>query len=98
MSELVVKDIDLKKIFCIRIITKPIPNSTADKTKKKNVNDKKLTLSYRNPMDKDNKYRVIHKISAVRSKCNAVFTFIIIVVNIRKKSTEKRLISPMYTS
>ena len=42
---LFVKDIDLKKIFCISIITRPIPNSTADRTKKKKVKERKLTLS-----------------------------------------------------
>lgn len=38
-------------MFWINIITSPIPNSTADNTKKKNVKDKKFKLSYRNPMD-----------------------------------------------
>lgn len=55
LSELVVKDIDLKKTFCINIITKPIPNSTADSTRKKNVSERKFTLSYKKPMDRDNK-------------------------------------------
>ena len=50
------------------MITRPIPNSTADKTRKKNVRDKKLTLSYRKPIDKDNIYKVIQSISAVNSK------------------------------
>ena len=36
---------DLKKIFCSNIMTNPIPNSTADKTKKKKVKDSKLILS-----------------------------------------------------
>jgi hypothetical protein len=40
------KCIDLKKMFCSNMITRPIPNSTADKTKKKNVSDNKLVLSY----------------------------------------------------
>ena len=50
---LLFKDIDLLNIFCISIITRPMPNSTADSTKKKKVNDRKLTLSYRRPIDKD---------------------------------------------
>lgn len=37
--------VDLKNTFWSKIITKPIPNSTADRTKKKKVNDNKLTLS-----------------------------------------------------
>ena len=32
-------------MFCKSNITNPIPNSTADNTKKKNVRDSKLTLS-----------------------------------------------------
>ena len=50
------------------MITRPIPNSTADNTRKKNVNDRKLTLSYKNPIDSDNMYRVIQSISAVSNK------------------------------
>ena len=42
---------DLKNIFCKSIITKPIPNSTADKTRKKNVRDNRLILSYKKPTD-----------------------------------------------
>ena len=33
-------------------ITSPIPNSTADNTKKKNVRESKLRLSYKKPTDK----------------------------------------------
>jgi hypothetical protein len=68
LDGLLFKEIDLKKTFCIKIITKPIPNSTADSTKKKNVKDKKFTLSYNKPIDNDKTYNVIHSISAVRSK------------------------------
>ena len=45
LSELVVRDMDLRKTFCISMITKPIPNSTADNTRKKNVKERKFTLS-----------------------------------------------------
>ena len=78
------------------MITRPIPNSTADKTRKKNVRDKKLTLSYRKPIDKDNIYKVIQSISAVNSKWSAVLTFMIIVTSMRKNSIENKLISPIY--
>ena len=78
------------------MITKPIPNSTADNTRKKNVNDRKLTLSYKNPIDSDNMYRVIQSISAVSNKWRAVLTFMIIVTSIRKNRIENKLISPMY--
>ena len=40
------KCIDLKNMFWSKIITRPIPNSTADRTKKKNVSDSRLVLSY----------------------------------------------------
>ena len=39
------KEAERKNIFWTKIKTIPIPNSTADKTKKKNVNDKRLILS-----------------------------------------------------
>lgn len=35
---------------CIRIITSPNPNSTAEKIKKKNVSDSMFTLSKNKPM------------------------------------------------
>ena len=39
------KDKDLKKIFWTSNKTRPIPNSTADSTKKKKVKDKRFRLS-----------------------------------------------------
>jgi hypothetical protein len=83
-------------MFCINIMTRPIPNSTADNTKKKKVKDKKLTLSYNSPIESESTYSVIHSISAVNSKCRAVFTFTIIVVSIKKKTIENMFRSPMY--
>ena len=41
-------------------------------------------LSYINPKVRASIYKVIHKNSAVKSKCKAVFTLIVIVVNIKK--------------
>jgi hypothetical protein len=92
----VFKEIDLKNTFWIRIITSPIPNSTADSTRKKNVRERKFTLSYNNPIDKERTYSVIQSISAVRSRCRAVFTLTIIVTSIKKNSIENRFRSPMY--
>lgn len=46
------KDKDRKKIFCTSSNTSPIPNSTADKTRKKNVRDNKFKLSYDIPIAK----------------------------------------------
>ena len=43
--ELSLRYIDLKKTFCTRIRTMPIPNSTADKTKKKKVSERRFILS-----------------------------------------------------
>lgn len=40
-----VKLIDLRKIFCTNIITRPNPNSTAESTRKKNVKDRRFRLS-----------------------------------------------------
>ena len=68
-SELVsVRDKDRKNMFCINNRMSPIPNSTADKTRKRNVRDIKFKLSYEIPIDNVIKYKVIHKISAVKSK------------------------------
>jgi hypothetical protein len=39
------KLIERKNIYCNNIITRPRPNSTADNTKKKNVNESKFRLS-----------------------------------------------------
>jgi len=86
--------IDLDIIFCVSIITKPKPNSTADKTKKKNVKDRILILSYKKPMYKARRYSVIHKNSAVSNKCIAVFIFITILVNIKKNKNIIKFISP----
>jgi hypothetical protein len=43
--ELSLMYIDLKKTFWTRIRTIPIPNSTADKTKKKKVSERRFMLS-----------------------------------------------------
>jgi len=43
------KLIDLRNMFCVSISIKPIPNSTAESTKKKKVNETKFTLSNNAP-------------------------------------------------
>ena len=88
--------IDLRNMFCSSIITRPIPNSTADKTKKKKVSDNIIMLSYKKPRDRAKIYNVIHKISAVRSRCRAFETLFDILLNIRKNNRKKRLRSPRY--
>lgn len=90
------KDKDLKKIFWTSSNTNPIPNSTADKTKKKKVKDKRFKLSYDNPTAKVKKYKVIHNISAVSNKCKAELTFIQTEDSIITKTIIKMLISPKY--
>jgi len=73
-----------------------MPNSTADKTKNRNVNDKRLILSYVIPIESVKKYKVIQRISAVKSKCKAELTLMEIELSIKIKTTIKRLISPIY--
>ena len=85
---------DLLNKCCKRIIIKPNPNSTADKIKKKNVKDRRLTLSYIKPTTKTSVYKVIHRNSAVRSKCTAVFTLITILENIKKNNNIIKFTSP----
>ena len=83
-------------MFCTKIITRPTPNSTADKTRKKNVKDKKFALSYKIPRDRTKTYKVIHKISAVNSKWRAELTLIDILAIINIKNRIYRFISPKY--
>jgi hypothetical protein len=94
LLDLSFKFIDLLKIFCRSTITRPIPNSTADNIKKKNVKDSILTLSYINPIIRERLYKVIHKNSAVSNKCSAVFILITIPIKIKKNKKNKKLTSP----
>ena len=82
-------------MFCIRIKTIPIPNSTADKTKKKKVKEMIFMLSYKIPICRTIIYKVIHKISAVNSKCRALETFKVTVIIIKKKITKYKFKSPI---
>ena len=86
---------DLKKIFWISIITRPIPNSTADKTKKKKVNDNRLILSLKKPILNTMIYNVIQRSSAVNSKCNAFETLLEILTNNKKNKIKYKLASPI---
>ena len=79
---------DLIKIFWNRSSNNPIPNSIAEKTKKKKVKDTKFKLSKIKPIISIIIYRVIHKISAVNNKCRLVLIFII-TLKINKKKKEK---------
>lgn len=65
-------------------MTNPMPNSTADSTKKKNVSDSKLTLSDMYPTAKTTMYNVIQSNSAVNNKCRALVTLNEILNKIRK--------------
>ena len=66
-----------------------MPNSIADKTKKKKVKDNKLMLSKKNPITKTIAYKVIHINSAVNNKWIEVFVLIIILKNKIKKKKKK---------
>ena len=76
-------------------MTSPIPNSTADRTKKKNVNESKLTLSYKKPTERTIIYKVIHNNSAVNNKCSALDTLLAILRISKKNKIKYRLISPI---
>ena len=79
---------------CTNIIINPKPNSTADKIRKKNVSERMFKLSKIKPTKRHITYKVIHKSSAVNSKCRAVFIFKTILVNITKNKINIKLISP----
>lgn len=70
--------------------TRPIPNSIAEKTKKKNVKDNIFKLSKIKPTNKTIAYKEIHKISAVKSKWRAVLVFMKTLNKIKKKKINKR--------
>ena len=91
-----IRDKDLKKTFWIRSNTKPIPNSTAERTRKRKVSDNKFKLSYEIPKDNVKKYRVIHSISAVNRRCKAELTFIQIELKIIMNTIINKLASPIY--
>ena len=73
-----------------------MPNSTADKTKKRKVKDSKFKLSYEIPKDNVKKYKVIHNISAVNSRCKAELTFMQTELSIIIKTIINKFISPIY--
>lgn len=84
-----VKDKVLVIVFWINNKIKPIPNSTADKTKKKKVKDKTLIQSNIKPIINEIAYNVIHKISAVNNKWIDVFVLIKRLKKIKKKNKNK---------
>lgn len=65
--------------------TKPIPNSIAEKTKKKKVNERTFKLSKINPIKRTMVYKVIQRSSAVKSKWREVLVLIKILKKIKKK-------------
>lgn len=67
----------------------PIPNSTADSTKKKKVRERTLILSKVNPKTNEIEYKVIQRISAVSSKWAEVLVLIKRLKNIKKKNKKK---------
>ena len=86
---------DLKNKFCISIITKPIPNSTADIINRKKVRDSIFKLSYNKATESDIRYRVIHKNSAVSNRWSEVVTFITKLETIKKNISIKIFSSPI---
>jgi len=83
-------------IFWININTRPIPNSTADKTKKKKVKEITFILSKKDPRVKTITYNVIHNNSAVKSRCKADVTLTTILDINKKNITMYKLTSPKF--
>lgn len=73
---------------------KPTLNSTAEKIRKKKVNERRFKLSETNPIKSTTVYKVIHSSSAVNNKCSEVEMFISKLDNSRKKKTIKIFKSP----
>ena len=76
------------------MMTRPTPNSTAEKIRKKNVSDSKFKLSYARPISKVKEYKVIQRSSAVNNKCNDVFVLVVKVLNRNRKSRSRMFVSP----
>lgn len=70
--------------------TNPIPNSIAENTKKKNVNESMFILSLINPTNNTIVYKVIQSSSAVNNRCKAVLVFTITLNNIKKKKKKSK--------
>ena len=81
-------------MYCIRIITSPKPNSTADNTRKKKVRESRFRLSNTKPDNNTIMYNVTHNNSAVNNKCSAVFTLTSIVKKKKKNTISTKLMSP----
>jgi hypothetical protein len=99
-AELLESEIDRRNMCWIKIKTKPTPNSTAESIKNKKVSEVKLTLSNRSPAARVARYKVTHKSSAVRRRCKAVLTFIVILMNskIKRRITKlKSVINMLYS-
>jgi hypothetical protein len=73
----------------------PIPNSIAEKTKKKKVRDKTFKLSKIIPIKKTIAYNVIQSSSAVNNKCKLVFVLTIILKSSKKKKQKNKFKSPI---
>lgn len=83
-------------MFCISISKRPIPNSTADKTKKKKVKEITFILSKKDPRVKTMTYSVIHNNSAVKSRCKADVTLTTILDINKKNIMMYKLTSPKF--
>jgi len=89
------KLIDRVIIFWNNNNTSPIPNSIAEKTKKKKVRESIFKLSKIKPINKTIAYKVIQSNSAVSNKWIAVFVLIIILNKIKKKKRNNMFKSPI---
>lgn len=74
---------------------KPKPSSTAEKTKKKKVRDNKFKLSCVKPVNNDMTYKVIHNISAIKSKLRELLTLTNRFKKIKKKNKKSMFKSPI---
>lgn len=79
---------------CSSMITKPTPNSTAEKIRKKNVNDSRLRLSYARPIRRVREYKVIQRSSAVNNRCSDVLVLVVKVLSKKRKSRSRMFVSP----
>ena len=87
--------IERERIFWKSKRTTPIPNSIAEKTKKKNVKDSTFKLSKNKPINKTITYNVIQSNSAVNKRWRAEFVLIKTLKMSKKNKINSKFKSPI---
>lgn len=85
---------DRTNVFCIDKRSKPIPNSIAEKMRKKKVKEIKFMSSIAYPTKSVNAYNITHSISAVNNKCKKEMMLVERLKSNNQNNNNKIFISP----